>query len=137
MQRHVSPHLITEIIYIKCSSNFVSCASCCCLILGLRSYEAKSALCPSFIRQMSPSQAMNNHSLSGGTHLVWSAASLLLFLVMAWHPQSAYQAPFYFRAWHTDALSLSASMCLSLPFPSLLFPSSFRCPSFAFPPLPC
>lgn len=27
--------------------------------------------------------------LSGCTHLVWSAAFLLLFLVMAWHPQSA------------------------------------------------
>lgn len=33
--------------------------------------------------------------LSGGTHLVWSAAFFLLFLVTAWHPQPAYPAPFF------------------------------------------
>lgn len=59
--------------------------------------------------------------LSGCTHLVWSAAFLLLFLVMAWHPQSAYQAPFFWT-WHEDALSLSGSVsfCLFL-FPAWLF----------------
>lgn len=32
--------------------------------------------------------------LSVSTHLVWSAGFLLLSLVIAWHPQCAYQAPF-------------------------------------------
>lgn len=55
--------------------------------------------------------------LSGGTHLVWSAGFLLLFPVMAWHPQSAYPAPFW-GSWQADALSLSYFTFLSLSFPS-------------------
>lgn len=72
--------------------------------------------------------------LSGCTHLIWSAAFLLLFLVMAWHPQSAYQAPFFW-AWHTDALSLSCSVCLCLSFiawPAFVFSISFSLPRFLF-----
>lgn len=65
--------------------------------------------------------------LSGGTHLVWSAAFFLLFLVTAWHPQPAYPAPFFsffFPGHGTQmlclCLTLSVCVCLFL-FPALLF----------------
>lgn len=48
--------------------------------------------------------------LSGCTHLVWCAAFLLLFLVMAWHPQSAYQPPFF--GYGTWMLCLCLAVCL-------------------------
>lgn len=76
--------------------------------------------------------------LSGGTHLVWSAAFFLLFLVTAWHPQPAYPAPFFFfffsRAWHADALSLSDSICLCLSL-SFSSPSGFFFLRHLFPAL--
>lgn len=69
--------------------------------------------------------------LSGGTHLVWSAAFFLLFLVTAWHPQPAYPAPFFsfffFPGHGTQmlclCLTLSVCVCLFL-FPALPFFSS-------------
>lgn len=63
--------------------------------------------------------------LSGCAHLVWSAAFLLLFLVMAWHPQSAYQAPFFGHGTQMLCLCLALSVCVCLFFfPTLLFPPS-------------
>lgn len=54
--------------------------------------------------------------LSGCTHLVWSAAFSLLFLVMAWHPQSAYPASFFFFGHGTQmlCLCLALSVCVCL-----------------------
>ena len=63
----VSHIWITAIIYII-SQLYLKLSLLCFsfavvgLVLSSGSQEAKSALCFSFIRQMSPSQAMNNHS---------------------------------------------------------------------------
>lgn len=68
--------------------------------------------------------------LSGCTHLVWSAAFLLLLLVVAWHPQSAYQAPFLGMA-----RRCFVSVCLYL-FPPNFFLLFLLSPSFSSSP-PC
>lgn len=54
--------------------------------------------------------------LSGGTHLVWSAAFFLLFLVMTWHLQPAYPAPFLGMA-HRYFVSLWLYLSVSVSFP--------------------
>lgn len=72
--------------------------------------------------------------LSGGTHLVWSAAFFLLFLVTAWHPQPAYPAPFFSfffpgmarRCFVSVWLYLSVSVC-SFFFPPTSFSRSLLC----------
>lgn len=96
------------------------------LVLSPRSSEAKSALCSSFIRQMSPSQAMNNHSTpSVRLHPPGLVCSLLCFCSLSWLGTHSLPTQAPFRAWHADALSLSGSISLrlSLPFPTAL--SSF------------
>ena len=71
--------------------------------------------------------------LSGCTHLVWSAAFSLLFLVMAWHPQSAYQAPFFGHGTQMLCLCLTLSVCVSFfSHPAFVFFISFSFPLFLF-----
>lgn len=61
--------------------------------------------------------------LSGRTHLVWSAAFSLLFPVMAWHPQSAYQAPFFRGGGKHGTQMLCLCLALSACACRFLFPT--------------
>lgn len=63
--------------------------------------------------------------LSGRSHLVWSAAPVLLFTVIAWHPQSAYQAPFFGHATQMLCLCLALFVCVSSLFSTIFFSSPF------------
>lgn len=131
MTRDVSHIWITEITDIipqlqpKLSLLFPSC--CLGLVLSPRSYEAVSALCLSFIRQMSPSEAMNNHRAPS----VWLHPPGLVHSLLASVPchglaPAVCLPSTFFWAWLADALSLSGSVCLRL---SLSFPN----PDFFLP----
>lgn len=116
--------------FLSCSWSLVSYVSCCCRVLDLRRSRQHSASHLSDRCLPTKQWIIIVLHLSGGTHLVWSTAFFLLFLVMAWHPQPAYPAPFFW-AWNADALSLSGSVCVSLfLFLTLLFfPSTSLSPS--------
>lgn len=101
-------------------------------VLSPRSYEAKSAFCFSFIRQIPPSQAMSNHRApSVRLHPPGLVCSLLASVPCHGLAPTVCLPSTFFWAWHTDALSLSGSicLCLSLSFPTALF---FLFPLFLF-----
>lgn len=121
----------------NCSGSLVSCftlllqASSWALDLRRPSQHSASHLSD---RCLPPKQwIITAPHLSGCTHLVWSAAFLLLFVVIAWLPQSAYQAPFlgmarrcfvsvwlylfgFFFSHPTFSSSFSSSFSLTLSF---------------------
>lgn len=105
-------------------------------IQSLISLKAKSALCFSFIRQMSPSQAMSNRSApSVRLHPPGLVCSLLASVSChCLAPTVCLPSTFFFWAWHSDALSLSGSVsvCVFHFLPWLLL---FFCLLFLYPSL--
>lgn len=113
-----SPRLFPSFPSCSRSSDFfVSCSCCHRACPSLWDLRRLRQHCASHLsdRCLLPKQwVIGVLHLSGSTHLARAAAFLLLLLVMDWHPQSAYPAPFV-SAWHADALSLSGSGSVYLP----------------------
>lgn len=85
--------------------------------LSATSSEVETALCSSFIRQMSPSQAMNNRNVpSVRRHPPGLFSSLLASVPCHGLAPAVCLRSTFFCAWHADALSLSGSACLCLSF---------------------